>query len=787
VDSLAAAGACLVLGLGFGVLALRAARRDGRRRRRVAILAALLLATGWLVRGVLIADSLLRDLRPDNPRIVFRASGTRRIGNFVVSIVARGVNHSLIRVTHTAEPARVLWESVPGVAFLSAARTQVDVREFGTPEGSFRIRDRVLETCDQQSIDGFASVNDTLVVRGTLAGRGCDTGYRVIFTAASANQLRFQVRLDSATPTAFNRLTLRYASSADEHLFGFGQQLTFFGQKGNVLPILVQEHGVGRGLPVFTPLVNLTQNGGGGTPYVTEAPAPQYISSTLRSLFLENTEYSTFDMRAPDRIVITLYANTMTGRILYGRTPLDLIQEYTAYAGRMRPFPDWVYAGAIISVQGGTDRVLAKLRELTRAGVPVAAFWVQDWPGRRVTPVGSQLWWNWKLDTTVYPRWDELVDALQAQHVRMLLYINPFLTNAPGHDDLFTHADAAGYLVKKQDGTPYLIKNTNFSAGLVDLSNPAARTWMKQTIKDELIGRGRASGWMADFGEALPFDAVLHGGARAEEWHNRYPEAWAQINREAIAEAGRGSDIVFWSRSGFTQSPQYSTLFWLGDQLQTWDGYDGIKTAVVGMLSGGISGFSLLHSDTGGYNAFSVKLLGRTVPIMARSRELLMRWVELSAVTSVLRTHEGLDPSISAQIDSTPDVLAHFARLTRIYRALAFYRKVLVDEAARTGHPVVRALFLHYPNDPVTYTLTQEFMFGSEFIVSPVLNPGQTRVRVYLPAGTWVSIWTGATIGASHGLWTETDAPLGKPAVFYRQGSSIGERFVRNLDREGVR
>ena len=775
------AGVCL------GALVLRARRRNGMRRRRLAVLAGLLAAIGLIVRGAFLAEPPLRSLWPDNPRIAYRVGGTHRIGNFVVSIVTQGRGRSFVRVTHTVEPARVLWETVPGVAFLSAARTQVDVREFGTPEGLFRIRGRVLANCDQQSVDGIEAQPSALVLRGTLTGRGCDTGYLMFFTAASADQLRFQVRLDPAAGTSFNRLSLRYASSADEHLFGFGQQLTFFDQKGKELPILVQEHGVGRGLPLFTQLVDLTQHGGGGTPYTTEAPAPQYITSTLRSLFLENTEYSTFDMRTPDRIVITLYANEMTGRVLYGRTPLDLIQEYTAYAGRMRPFPDWIYTGAIISVQGGTDRVLAVFHTLQRADAPIAAFWMQDWPGRRVTPVGSQLWWDWTLDTTLYPRWNEMVDALQASHVRVLLYINSFLSNTPGHDSLFTQAAAAGYLVKKPDGTPYLIKNTTFYAGMVDLSNPAARTWMKQTITRELIGIGRASGWMADFGEALPFDAVLYGSASAAVWHNRYTEAWAQVNRDAIDEAGRGGDIVFWNRSGFTQSPRYSTLFWMGDQLQTWDGYDGIKSAVVGMLSGGVSGFSLLHSDTGGFNAFAVKVLGRTIPIIARSDELLMRWVELGAFTSVLRTHEGLYPSISAQIDSTPTVLAHFTRLAKTYRALAFYRKTLVEEAGRTGHPVVRALFLQYPTDPVTYALTQEYMFGSEFLVAPVLNPGRTHVRVYFPAGTWVNIWSGATYGASHGIWTEVEAPLGKPAVFYRQGSSAGERFVRNLERDGLR
>jgi alpha-glucosidase len=692
----------------------------------------------------------------------------------------------MLRATHSAEPDRVLWESIPNVAFVGAAEGQADVREFGTPEGSFSMNDKIITSCTAQSIDAVKATATALVLQGTLAGQGCSVNYSLTFRPVAANQLQFQLQFDGSQAASMNRIYLRAASEADEHFFGFGEQLTYFDQKGNVIPILVQEHGVGRGLPVFTGLVDLTQNGGGGNPYVTEAPVPQYITSKLRSLFLENKEYSVFDLHSPERVEITVFASQMTGRILYGRTPLDLIQEYTEYAGRMRPLPDWISQGAVISVQGGTDVVLQKLDTFVKAGVPIAAFWIQDWPGRRVTAIGSQLWWNWKLDEVYYHDWDGLVDALQKQNARMMIYINPFLTNAPGHDELFNQAMQAGYLVKKKDGTPYLIKNTDFYAGLADLSNPAARQWMKGIIKNELITHARASGWMTDFGEALPFDASLYDNASPDVWHNHYPEAWAEVNREAIQEAGRGDDIVFFDRSGFTQSPGQATLFWLGDQLQTWDEYDGIKTAVVGMLSGGVSGFSLTHSDTGGYNAFAINISGKEIPIIARSKELLMRWVELSTFTSVLRTHEGLNPAISAQVDSDPETLAHFARMAKIYRALGFYRKQLMDEAARTGYPMVRHPFLEYPNDSNTYNLRYQYMFGSEFMFAPVVDNGATRVRLYLPAGNWTNVWTGETMDTAKGTWVEVAAPIGKPALFYKTGSAIGEQFVAALKAEDL-
>ena len=148
-----------------------------------------------------------------------------------------------------------------------------------------------------------------------------------------------------------------------------------------------------------------------------------------------------------------------------------------------------------------------------------------------------------------------------------------------------------GYLVKNREGEPYRVKTTDFSAAFVDLTNPEARAWIKDLIKEELIGNG-VSGWMADFGEGLPYDVVLYSGADPKRYHNRYAEEWAETNREAIREAGRGEDIVFFNRSGYTRSPRYSTLFWLGDQLVDWNKHDGIKSAVTGLLSSGLSGYA---------------------------------------------------------------------------------------------------------------------------------------------------------------------------------------------------
>lgn len=107
-------------------------------------------------------------------------------------------------------------------------------------------------------------------------------------------------------------------------------------------------------------------------------------------------------------------------------------------------------------------------------------------------------------------------------------------------------------------------------------------------------------------------------------------------------------------------------------------------------------------------------------------------------------------------------------------------------EAAETGLPVVRHPFIHYSEDPEVYELDKQFMVGSEMMVAPVLDKNAERVEVYLPAGRWVHLWSGEVHGSEKGVHTVVEAPIGEPAVFYKEGSRAGEQFKETLEREGL-
>ena len=194
-----------------------------------------------------------------------------------------------------------------------------------------------------------------------------------------------------------------------------------------------------------------------------------------------------------------------------------------------------------------------------------------------------------------------------------------------------------------------------------------------------------------------------------------------------------------------------------------------LHSALLGMLSGGLSGFSLNHSDTGGYTTISHPLKD-----YHRDEELLLRWMEFSAFTSLLRSHEGNRPDANQQIYSSQKLLAQFARSAKIFAALAPYRQQLMEEAARSGMPLMRPLWLQYPDDPAgQQALPRSFLLGDQLLVAPVLEPGIDELEVLLPAGNWVHVWSGKVMRVRAGESVRVSVPMGQPAVFYPEGAAM--------------
>jgi alpha-glucosidase len=543
--------------------------------------------------------------------------------------------------------------------------------------------------------------------------------------------------------------------------FGGGEQFSHVELSGKKIPFLVEENGIGRGDRPATGIANLV--GAGGHAFSSYLPVPLILGTDNTAILIENDCFSEIDLSTKGRVGLKVHDHQLKLRVWKADSPKELLTMVTEHLGRMPELPEWTY-GTILGIQGGADVVRQCVKEAKAHGSPVSAIWIQDWVGKKKTSIGSRLHWEWRPDTVTYPDFQRFCLEMEAQGVKVLGYINPFLLEGTA---MTNEAVEKKLIVHRQDGSPYLIPFGGFKGYMLDLTNPEARLWIKDIIKQNMIGNG-LSGWMADFAEWLPFDAKLHSGMAPKDYHNRFAADWALVNREAIREAGREGDIVFFSRSGWTGSSGISTLFWAGDQMVSFQEHDGLPSAINAMLSSGLSGISLNHSDIGGYTALNYPIFKKYL----RDKELLFRWIEFEAFTPIFRTHEGLLPNAMVQYYTDKETQDFFARFGRLHLQLKPYFERSVKEASETGIPVIRHPWLVCPDDPQCLETKYQFFVGDDVLVLPATSRGQEVVSGYFPEGEWVHLFYGTTFMG--GRVNEVRAPIGTPAVFVRKGADVG-------------
>lgn len=151
-----------------------------------------------------------------------------------------------------------------------------------------------------------------------------------------------------------------------------------------------------------------------------------------------------------------------------------------------------------------------------------------------------------------------------------------------------------------------------------------------------------------------------------------------------------------------------------------------------------------------------------------------MRWMEMNTFSPVLRGHEGLNPDLNAQFDTSEQILAHGAKYSQIHRKLKPYLSQASQYNTKTGVGIVRPLFFYYDEEPA-YTEAYEYLLGRDILVCPVLRPGVTERQVYLPKDEWIHLWTGKEY---QGGTVTVPAALGEIPVFIRKESSFKDAFL---------
>jgi alpha-glucosidase len=553
----------------------------------------------------------------------------------------------------------------------------------------------------------------------------------------------------------YNRLFIALPAYENEKVYGSGEIFSEFNIIGERANVWVAEHinaiQIAKKLARQIGGIKNTQRKQSFRKYETYYAQPTFISSRKYYFHSLTTARSSFDFTGEKfhSLKIDEIAPFYIGIC---NSFEEVMQGITELVGRQPELPDWVYDGQIIATQGGSQRLLEANDIANDKELEANGFWIQDWEGRRITAAGKQLFWNWEWDKVLYPDLDKIIPALNAEGKKVLGYINPFLAV---EKPLYREASEKGYCVKDKNGEDYLVTITTFPAAMVDFTNPDAYEWIKNIIKKNMIEFG-FSGWMADFGEYLPTDCVLYSGENPELVHNTWPAIWAKINREALEETGKLGEIMFFTRAGFSDTPRYSTMMWCGDNHTDFSIDFGLPSVIPAMLSLSVCGFGLSHSDIGGYTSFFN---------LRRSEELYMRWCEMNAFTPIMRGHEGLNPDLNAQFDSTEAILAHGAKMAKIHKALKPYLKDAVKYNSKTGVGVIRPLFFYYDEEQA-YNECYEYLLGRDILVAPVVKEGKNERSVYLPGDEWVHLWSGREYRGGN---NNVDAPIGEIPVFIRK------------------
>lgn len=587
----------------------------------------------------------------------------------------------------------------------------------------------------------------------------------VLFEGELRAEITLQPTLDGFSlvlrlPEGFNYARLNVLAQRDEAVYGGGVQFGSLNLRGRRYPMWTSEMGLGRHpLRPYTWLANMVADAGGEY-WNTYFPQPAFLSTRGYGCLVETGGYSLLDFSRTERHAVEVLDG---GRVYFfgGDSLTELVSKQAIRLGIMPEPPAWVFEGGILGIQGGLPAVRETVDRVLAAGAKLTGIWTQDWTGVRIFWQGKRLFWNWTVNHELYPGLADEIQRRTDQGIRWLAYINPYF-NVEG--EYYQKARERGYLIKDDRGDTLVQSVAGFQIGSLDLTNESARHWYKETIiRQNMLGLG-IRGWMADYGEDVPEGARFQNGRTGREMHNLYPRLWSQLNREAVEDAGLADEVLIFHRAGYTGATRSMNMHWGGDQVVYWNRHDGLPAGVTGGLSAGMSGVQYYHTDAGGYFSFRW---------IKRSREVLFRWCEANAFSPMLRTHEGNRPWAGAQPWDDAETLRHFALTTGWHARLAPYLAHISAEAQRTGIAMLRPLCLTNPGARWR-NKTDAYYLGNDLLVYPVMKPGVTRMRVEIPEGEWLHLFSGARFGAGS---FRVNCPVGQPPIFYRVGSSFAYIF----------
>ena len=479
---------------------------------------------------------------------------------------------------------------------------------------------------------------------------------------------------------------------------------------------------------------------------------PLFISSNGYAVVFD--DFAAAKMVMSDPIVYTTEsASPVSYYFINGAGSLpDVTRELSALTGRQKLPPFWAL-GYITSKYGyrTQQETLGVVDTLKRAGYPLDGI-VLDlyWYGKE-EDMGRLAW-----DNAQWPDHKKMLSELRNRNVNTVIISQPYiLRNGRGLEN-YNELAAKGMMVKDSTGGPQEVKIWVGEGGMFDVSNPDTRAWMADRYK-QLTLEG-VDGWWGDLGEpeVHPESGIHANGLTAREYHNLYGNDWSSIIADMFAKEFPERRLMTMMRGGTTGLQRYSVYPWSTDVSRSWG---GLQPQITIMLNSGLSGLGYMSHDVGGF------AIDEEHPY---DPELYVRWLQLGTFSPILRTHA----QKTAEPYKYPDQQSIILPLIKErYRWLP-YNYTLAYENASEGMPLVRPLNFYTPGSAKYDDITDEYLWGCDVLVAPVINQGVTEREIIFPEGLWVDYNDPTKL--YHGGDTITyPAPLEVLPLFVRAGAFI--------------
>ena len=447
---------------------------------------------------------------------------------------------------------------------------------------------------------------------------------------------------------------------------------------------------------------------------------PFYLTNRGYGVLVDHPGHVSFEVasEAVENVQFSVSGESLKYYVIYGPTPKQILERYTALTGRPASVPAWSY-GLWLSTSFTTsydeETVTSFIDGMAERDLPLSVFhfdcfWMREFN-----------WSDFEWDTRTFPDPEGMLQRLHDKNLHVCVWINPYIAQ---RSPLFAEAKSAGFLVRKPDGDVWQWDLWQAGMALVDFTNPGAVAWYQGKLR-VLLDQG-VDAFKTDFGERIPLDVDYFDGSSPERMHNFYTQLYNKAVFEVLQEHRGEGDAVLFARSA-TVGGQAMPVHWGGDSTST---FASMAETLRGGLSLALSGFAFWSHDIGGFEG-------------TPDAGVFKRWTAFGLLSSHSRFHGSQSYRVPwAFDDEAVDVTRLF---TKLKLRLMPYLYAAGLEATATGTPVLRPMQLEFPDDPATVYLDRQYMLGADLLVAPVFTVDGS-VEFYLPQGSWTNYFTGETV-----------------------------------------